>query len=139
GGLEGVLRVVGVAQHPPAHPQHHRAVAQQERLERGILAAGDEPLQELRVADRPSSASGPRAVAGGDVELTGRHGYPSLAEDLVSSPTIAGRPAVYCAFLPSLGEFFVQPGGTAVAGRGRWLIDPTARSDPTPPSQSGAC
>jgi hypothetical protein len=48
-GLEGVVGVGGVAEHPPADAEHHRPVPADEHLERGPVAGGEEPAQQLRV------------------------------------------------------------------------------------------
>src|SRR5262249_21753486 len=49
GGLEGVLRVVAVAQGAPADAPDHRAVPPHQRRERRLLAAAAETLQQLSV------------------------------------------------------------------------------------------
>ncbi len=51
--LEGIFRVVGVAQEPPANSHDHRAMPLNqhgERLFGGLIAAGDEPVKQLAVA-----------------------------------------------------------------------------------------
>src|SRR5262249_2627232 len=48
-GLEGVLGVLRVAQDPPAHTEHHRAVPPHQQLERRLVPLGDEALEELGV------------------------------------------------------------------------------------------
>ena len=49
GGLEGVLGVLLVPQHPPAHAADHRAVAVDEQFEGRLVAPGGEALQQGRV------------------------------------------------------------------------------------------
>ena len=58
-GLEGVFGVVTVAEDAPADAKHHRTMPVHQLLERrlrGLVAAGDEPVQELRVRQRPERA-----------------------------------------------------------------------------------
>ena len=45
GGLESVLGVVVVAQHAPAHAQHHGTVAPDQGFKGGLLAADEETFQ----------------------------------------------------------------------------------------------
>ena len=49
--LEGVLRVVRVAQHAAADPQDHRPVPAQDSLEGRLVPAAGEPVEELPLAD----------------------------------------------------------------------------------------
>jgi hypothetical protein len=49
GGLEGVLGVVAVRQHPPTDAQDNRAVTAQQGLEGGLLLVGEEATQQLAV------------------------------------------------------------------------------------------
>ena len=56
GGLEGILRRVAVPQHAAADAQDHRPMAihqGRKRSLRGLIIAGDKPLQKLLVAERP--------------------------------------------------------------------------------------
>ena len=57
--LESVVRVVGIDQDPATDPKHHRPVSLDHGRE-GILGrvtmARQEPLQELRIAERPDHA-----------------------------------------------------------------------------------
>jgi hypothetical protein len=48
--LEGVLSVRLVGQQGAAHPQHHRAMAAQQRVEAIFVTVGAEPMQQVRVA-----------------------------------------------------------------------------------------
>src|SRR5262249_25568077 len=48
-GLEGVLRVVDVADDAPADVEHHRAVAAHQGREGRLIAPADEPAQQLPV------------------------------------------------------------------------------------------
>ncbi len=52
GRLEGVLGVLFVPQQPPAHAQHQRSVSAHQLGEGGLVAAGDELLQQLAVGQR---------------------------------------------------------------------------------------
>ena len=45
-GLEGILGRVGIAEHPPADAQHHRAVPRHQRSEGILVAPCGEPAQE---------------------------------------------------------------------------------------------
>jgi hypothetical protein len=47
--LEGVFDVPWVAEHPPAHTQHHRTVPVDQSLEGGLIPARQIALQELPV------------------------------------------------------------------------------------------
>src|SRR5262249_26402769 len=60
-GLEGVLGVLLVAEHPPADAQDHGAVAAHQGLEGRLVAAAQEPLQELAI--RQAAQRGPAQVA----------------------------------------------------------------------------
>jgi len=78
--LESILRVCLVAQHAVADLQHHRAVAEQERVKGGPVSLASEAPQQLRVGqlahafiegdpadklqDRAGRALGHRAVPG---------------------------------------------------------------------------
>jgi hypothetical protein len=60
-GLEGVFRIVQIVKHLHANPEHHRPVPRQELLEcrlRSIVAAEEEPVQELTVSHRSVRAEG---------------------------------------------------------------------------------
>src|SRR5262249_30095744 len=59
GGLEGVLRVVQVAQHAPAHAEDQRAVAAEQEREGGLVVPGGEAPQQVGVVlRRPGRAGG---------------------------------------------------------------------------------
>ena len=53
GGLEGVLGVLLVAEHAPAHPQHHRPVPLHEAGEGAVVPVGGEVVQQLAVGAVP--------------------------------------------------------------------------------------
>jgi hypothetical protein len=56
-GLEGVVHVAGVVQHPSAEAENHRPMQVDEGLKRGLIAFVDESPKQLRLAH-----SGKRAV-----------------------------------------------------------------------------
>jgi hypothetical protein len=49
-GLEGVLGILFVAQHLPAHPQYQLAMALHQDSEGGLLPLRDEALEQLPIA-----------------------------------------------------------------------------------------
>ena len=55
--LEGIGDVVRIVQDAPADAQHHRPVPMEDRLERRLVAMGEESLQELGLAQ---ARDGPR-------------------------------------------------------------------------------
>src|SRR5262249_15991997 len=116
GGLEGVLRVRLVAQHPAADAQDHRAVPPHQRLEGGLVPPREESLQEFRVV-QVSTTPQPSApdAADDNVHLAGWHGVPSLPVNLLFLLTISRRPAVcYTSFAVQLTS---ERGGTRPGGR----------------------
>ena len=48
-GLEGVIDVGAVDEHPPADAEHHRPVPAQEHVERRVFAVAGETLEEFGV------------------------------------------------------------------------------------------
>jgi len=50
GGLERILGVRPIAQHPQADGEDHRPVPADEEFERGLVAGGDEPGEQFGVA-----------------------------------------------------------------------------------------
>lgn len=58
GGLKRILRVVGIAEHTPAHAEHHRPVSAHKGRERTLIAMGHEIIQQLGVGQ---TRVGPRA------------------------------------------------------------------------------
>src|SRR5262249_1715282 len=46
-GLEGVLGIVRMPQHPPADGQHHRSMPPQQRLERRLVALAHQSIEKL--------------------------------------------------------------------------------------------
>jgi hypothetical protein len=62
GGLEGVLRVLLVPQHTPAHAQHHRPVAGDNRGEGRLVAPVGEVVQQLPVGPTSNAAAGGQLV-----------------------------------------------------------------------------
>src|SRR5581483_358097 len=74
--LEGVLGEVGVADRPPAHPQHHHPVPPDQRRERGLVPLGGEPAEQGAVvlAGEHAGQSQRQADAGGHRDIPrGRH------------------------------------------------------------------
>jgi len=60
-GLEGVFRVVRIAQHTTADAEHHRPVPGHQLFKRGLcflVSPGEKPVQELPVGHLPSRAQG---------------------------------------------------------------------------------
>ena len=56
-GLEGILRLMSIGEHPPAHLQDHGTVPLHQRLESRFVPTGDKALQQVAVrqgADRPA-------------------------------------------------------------------------------------
>ncbi len=75
-GLERVVDVVGVAEHGPADRKDHGAVPGDDRLEGRAVAAGDEAVEELALA-QAGDGPGPEQAAdlvARDRELTAGHG-----------------------------------------------------------------
>ena len=112
GGLEGVLRIVGVMKDAPADPQHHRAVPGHQLLEgrlRGLIAPRGEPLQELRIGHRPGRA---------EVEQP-MEGFPAIVPDLLGDWSLPSstRPAGDPHEVFSSRANFVTPGTTPIAER----------------------
>ena len=68
GGLEGVLRVVEVAQYAPADAQHHRRVPPHQRREGRLVTVTGEAIQQERVGQ---VVRGPAAADGADVAQDG--------------------------------------------------------------------
>jgi hypothetical protein len=86
GGLEGVLGVLGVTQHPPAHSQHHRPMPRHQLGEGRLVPPGDEASQQLGIAGPSTGAlNGPAQVPEG-----------KLADHVAGS---LGRHALDSAFL----------------------------------------
>jgi hypothetical protein len=77
-GLEGVLGVVGVAQHPPADTQDHRAVAAHEGLEGALIAAQRKNLQELPIGGALVPQAGSPQVLEEFGDRRGRHEKPPV-------------------------------------------------------------
>ena len=75
-GLERVVDVVGVAEQGPADGEDHRAVPGDDRLEGRAVAACDEAVEELALA-QAGGGPGPEQPAdlvARDRELTAGHG-----------------------------------------------------------------
>ena len=83
-GLEGVLCIVVVAQHPTADAQDHRPVTADDGLEGRLVAAGDEPLQQLDIREAPQR---PRLEEGTKVMLSCSPGLHVDAPMLETSKT----------------------------------------------------
>src|SRR5262249_49457991 len=54
GGLESVVGVVGVLQHPAAHAEDHRAVTAEQGREGRLVPRGDKAAQQLPVGPAPA-------------------------------------------------------------------------------------
>ena len=102
-GLERILRVCLVAQHAVADLQHHRAVAEQERVKGGLVSLASEAPQQLVVGqlahalvegdaadqlqDRAGRALGHRAVPGKRKRALHRYSSFRRLEEAVFSST----------------------------------------------------
>ena len=80
GGLEGVLRVLVMAQHAPADPHDQRAVAPHQRGEGGLVAGGAKAVQQVGVGRR-SGVAGRRQLA----DLSHRGGQRGRGHEFKSS------------------------------------------------------
>ncbi len=80
GGLEGVLGVGAVAQDAAADAQHHGAVAQQQRLEGGLVTVRGEAFEQLAVgqAGQFPAQYCPAEPAKDGIHWTDWHVLPSL-------------------------------------------------------------
>jgi hypothetical protein len=89
-GLEGVFGVLVVAEDAPADAEDHRSVPPHQRGERGGIARGDEPLQQVRVGRVAGHGRLPEEMDDG-AELCASHAAdPSCREFLAPYRYTAG-------------------------------------------------
>src|SRR5262249_3129959 len=85
--LKRILRVARVGQRPPAHSPHQRPMPLQDRLERRLVAAANEALQQTAIAQRrrfelpqvPDDAA--ERSAGHDEHSPGNDGYTVICRE----------------------------------------------------------
>jgi hypothetical protein len=85
-GLKGVLRVLHVEQHAPAHAQNHRPVPVEHGLEGGGVLLGEKAIHELTVGHVAvlTPEHDPLQAAKDAVQLSCRHVVRSLARKRAS-------------------------------------------------------
>jgi hypothetical protein len=108
GGLEGVLRVVGVAEQPPTDAEHHRPVAGDQLGERRGVGPPGEPVEQLgigrlvRRVDRPAQPpqERPDGLAHGHPAriVCGHRIMPRRGPALFAHPLFSRRPGYLSAF-----------------------------------------
>src|SRR5262249_5400103 len=101
--LEGVLRVLLVAEYPAADAEHQGAVSLDQVGERGLVVAGREGSDQLAVGSRPAplQRAQPPNVPDDGTELCVDHGVASLGS-VAFSLLVRGRGKTF-------GRFYQRP------------------------------
>src|SRR5260370_39820366 len=122
-GLERIIRVVRIAQQPPADAEHHRAMAAQQLFKCRLVLPADETLQQLPVGlcALPASMCDPAQVVHNSIRLPGGHVDCSDAPTSCLFSIGAGALGASVTYFTFATTFFLRVGlGTLGGFRPTW-------------------